>query len=193
MAIEQATIPDLSDIRRSISLAESCISNLAYYNAGWIVKDGRKVLLNDENFWVRANGNFLDIATLDWRKLFIDKSQDTKNFSVHNWKSFFPKHVEWLRQLFVTCSVTKNEFEEGGKSIINYRNKHLAHFEKPKIQLFYPKVNLMLKTASYLHLQLRTSAGSSISGYFESVEQFYNSELDDARKIILESIEKNRL
>jgi hypothetical protein len=62
--------------------------------------------------------------------------------------------------------------------------------EKPKIQLIYPKVNLMLKTSSYLHLQLRTSAGFSITGYFDSVEQFYDSEFYDARNLILESIEK---
>jgi hypothetical protein len=116
MVKELAITPDLSYARRSIRLAESFISNLGFYNADWIEKDGRKVLLTDQNFWLKANGNFLDIATLDVCKLFVDKSQDTKNFSVHNWKSFFPKHVEWLHQLFVTCSLNINEFEEGGKS-----------------------------------------------------------------------------
>ena len=191
MTNEHVNVPVLSDALRSLKLAESCISNLACYSAGWIEKDGTKVLLNDKNFWIRTNGNFLDIATLDWCKLFIDKSQDNRSFSIHNWKSFFPNHDEWLKQMFITSSITKSEFEEGGKSIVDYRNKHLAHLEKTEIPLFYPRVNLMLKTVSHLHLQLRTSAGFSISGYFDSVEEFYESEFTDARKIIIDSSAKN--
>ena len=92
--------------------------------------------------------------------------------------------------MFISSSITKSEFEEGGKSIVDYRNKHLAHLEKTEIPLFYPRVKLMLKTASHLHLELRTSAGFSISGYFETIEDFYESEFNDARKIIIESSEK---
>jgi hypothetical protein len=132
-----------------------------------------KLCLTMKIFGFERNGNFLDIATLDWCKLFIDKSQDNKNFSIHNWKSFFPNHVKWLNQMFISTLITKSEFEEGGKSIVDYRNKHLAHLEKTVIPLFYPRVNLMLKTVSHLHLQLRSSAGFSISGYFDSTEDFY--------------------
>lgn len=49
---------------------------MAYYRAGW--KD--KKLILGGNFWTGINGNCLDIAVLEWCKLFADRKDP------HHWK-----------------------------------------------------------------------------------------------------------
>lgn len=44
---------------------------MAYYRASW--EKGKPHA--DKNFWVGANGNFIEIAVLEWCKLFGDKKR----------------------------------------------------------------------------------------------------------------------
>ncbi len=45
------------------------LRNLAFYKAGW--RKGE--LIFKDQFWVNANGNFIDVCVLEWCKLFGDK------------------------------------------------------------------------------------------------------------------------
>ena len=49
---------------------------MAYYRAGW----KNKRLIRENEFWVSVNGNCIDIAVLEWCKLFGDVNDS------HYWK-----------------------------------------------------------------------------------------------------------
>ncbi|MFL9998747.1 hypothetical protein PQR34_45335, partial [Paraburkholderia sediminicola] len=56
-------------LRRAGILCCHFLRNLAFYKAGW--KKGEPIRAGQ--FWINANGNFLDICVLEWCKLFADK------------------------------------------------------------------------------------------------------------------------
>jgi hypothetical protein len=64
-------------LRRVLIVCHHCLTNIAYYRGGY---SGKKPTYDREsNFWLTANGNFLDAAVLAWCKLFASKE-------AHNWK-----------------------------------------------------------------------------------------------------------
>jgi hypothetical protein len=76
--------------RRVVLLCTSFVRNVAFYRAAW--SDEAQPLLSernpkDANFWRQVNGNFIDIAVLDWCKLF-GNSKDTarKRLEKHHWR-----------------------------------------------------------------------------------------------------------
>jgi hypothetical protein len=180
--------PPLDRVLIAIQLAESCISNAACYSAGWEFINKNKYLINNNDFWTRSNGNFLDTATLEWCKLFIDKSTDKRSPGEYSWKNIFPDHSKWLSSMLIATNIEKNNFKEHGLAIINYRNKYLAHREKTDFTLYYPKIEIITKTASYLHASLLKDAGHSISGHYETITDLYNEKFNLARKEILFSL-----
>jgi hypothetical protein len=56
-------------VRRTAILCEHCLRNIAFYRAGWYRQSKIRV---SRQFWIGANGNFMDIAVLEWCKLFAD-------------------------------------------------------------------------------------------------------------------------
>src|SRR5271165_4315169 len=57
-------------LRRVLVLCCYFVQNLAFYRAGWDNKIFRRYR---SQFWVTANGNFLDHCVLEWCKLFGDE------------------------------------------------------------------------------------------------------------------------
>lgn len=55
--------------RRMAKLCVHCLRNLAYYRAWY--EEGKPH--QNRNFWINANGNFVEIALLEWCKVFGDR------------------------------------------------------------------------------------------------------------------------
>lgn len=178
----------LQRITVAIELTESCISNIACYKAGWTSNKLERRLINASSFWTRINGNFLDVATLDWCKLFLDKNIDKHSPGEYCWKNIFNNHSEWLDVMYCETGINEQDFKKYGMDILNYRNKFLAHRDKNEMALYYPRTEILLKTASYLNLKLMKDAGYSISGNYFSIHEFYTNEYNLARREILASI-----
>lgn len=56
-------------LRWTAILCGHAIANMASYRGGLKGKN----VTRSENFWKRANGNFMDIAVLEWCKFFADR------------------------------------------------------------------------------------------------------------------------
>jgi hypothetical protein len=157
---------DARKIRRIGVLCLYCIGNIASYRAGWTNK---KVFRVNTDFWRKVNGNFLDIATLDWCKIFVE--HDGK----HHWSTIFPDKKSFRADLFSGINVSEKDFRNEIKEIKKYRDKFLAHLDEPTA-LYYPKSEIMLKSSMFLYHLLATSPKTrmALSGALIDPQDFYD-------------------
>lgn len=135
---------DEERIRRVTILCCHCLRNIAFYRAGWKQGDSRV----KRQFWVNANGNFLDIAVLEWCKLFTDRNGG------HHWKRVVSNHSSFATGLFARLGMTKKEFENYAEPIMRYRNKFVAHLDDERVANI-PRLRMALRSTAYLYDHLR--------------------------------------
>lgn len=106
-------------IRRVLLLCAHFARNRAYYLAGWNAQGPR---IKNE-FWITVNGNFMDIATLEWCKLFAD------NKGPHYWRNVVADPGTFEPALYAAIGVTAEQFAETIKEMRTYRDKFVAHLD----------------------------------------------------------------
>jgi hypothetical protein len=136
-------------IRRTFQVTNNCISNIAAYKANW-----RKNAMNESklvverDFWNRANGNFLDIAVLEWCKVFSERNGE------HHWSRIFKTKQDWMSEFCQHMNMSQKEFHAELQRVVKYRNKYVAHLEP--IPMKYPSMNFLLKSISYLYEKIHS-------------------------------------
>lgn len=116
------------------------LRNSAFYRSGW--RNGRRVFR--EQFWVNANGNFLDIAVLEWCKLFADQK------SKHHWRKVVTDQDQFLNGLLATLEITEAELSSYGSEMRTYRDKFVAHLdEEPRANI--PRLKVAKASVVYLY------------------------------------------
>lgn len=131
-------------IRRVAILCCHCLRNIAFYRAGW--KEGSH--RTTRQFWVNANGNSLDIAVLEWCKLFADRN------GKHHWRRVITDHPSFGAGLYARLGMSKREFENYAKPILRYRNKFIAHLDEERVA-HIPRMRMALRSTAYLYDHLR--------------------------------------
>jgi hypothetical protein len=105
-------------------LAKLCIQfarNMAYYLAAW--DEARNYRGPTGNFWVTTDGNFLDMAVLEWCKLFGDRK-------AHQfWGAVVSDAVAFEAALLLAVDQTPDEFAQQAQVARAYRDKFLAHLD----------------------------------------------------------------
>jgi hypothetical protein len=164
-------------IRRIASLCLYIIGNIACYRAGWTDKKTFKI---NTDFWRKVNGNFLDIATLDWCKLFVDFK------GKHHWSTIFSDKKVFREKLIASIKLSEEDFKSEVVEIKKYRDKFLAHLDEPT-NLYYPKSEIILKSSMYLYYQLATNPKTrlALSGVNIEPQDFY----DEYYQVALKEIE----
>src|SRR5271167_5232087 len=87
--------------RRGALLCAHFVRNLAYFRAGW---NGRQIKFPAAEIWATINSNFLDIAVLEWCKLFADQS------AKHGLRKVLADPSPFLPQLMADCRVSDVEW-----------------------------------------------------------------------------------
>lgn len=167
-------------IRRTFQLANHCISNIAAYKANWRKEaTSESQLVVERDFWKRANGNFLDIAVLEWCKVFSERNGE------HHWSRSFKPTQDWMREFCKHMSMSQKEFHAELQRVVKYRNKFVAHLEPMPMK--YPSMDFLLKSVSYLyekiHSDPRTCA--AVNGYELSASELFTEQLRRATAEVL--------
>jgi len=158
-------------IRRVGILCCHCLRNLAFYSAG---EHNERI---SGQFWINAFGNFLDIAVLEWCKLFGDKR------GKHYWGEVVTDKSAFLEGLLEVVTLTKDCFDVYIDAMRIYRDKHVAHLDlvDPKS---YPNICVALRSTVYLYDYLR--AHEDEGGFFadapDSASAFYKKFLEEGLK-----------
>ena len=121
-------------------LCNNCLRNIAFYRAGWA--HGR--LRVQEQFWINASGNFIDIAVLEWTKLFADKK------GKHHWSKLPSVPASFLADLCGFLDISNHEFEAYIDEVRTYRDKFIAHLDDERI-MHIPKLRPARKSVAYLY------------------------------------------
>lgn len=127
-------------LRRVGILCCHFLRNLAFYKSGW--RKGE--LIFKDQFWVNANGNFIDVCVLEWCKLFGDKRGQ------HHWQKVITDQAAFLTGLLNAVGQTEGEFEAYIKEMRTYRDKFIAHLDSEEV-MNIPKLKVARKSVSFLY------------------------------------------
>jgi hypothetical protein len=105
-------------LRRVVILCEHFVRNLAYYRAG---HDGLSKA--SPQFWVTVNTNFIDMAVIEWCKLFGDRR------GRHFWGDVLTDASRFEAEMLRHLGITAPEFAGYVNEMRTYRDKFLAHLD----------------------------------------------------------------
>lgn len=124
-------LPHRDRMRRVVFLCCDFARNVAFYRAG--MSECTSSLLSETHpqaaFWRQVNGNFFDMAVLDWCKLFVDR--DGKQ----TWRNVVSDSADFEAKLLTDCHVSKQDFAELTQKFRHYRNKYLAHLDDEETRI----------------------------------------------------------
>jgi len=88
-------------LRRVALVCCHCLRNVAFYRAGW--RGGN--LLMQHQFWINANSNALDVAVLEWCKLFAEYH------GKHHWRNVVLNPAAFISGLCAALNVSVDQFQ----------------------------------------------------------------------------------
>jgi hypothetical protein len=143
-------------LRRVVILCESFTRNYAYYRAAW--HDAVKHLLHADHeqasFWRQANGDFIDVAVLEWCKLFTDFK------GKHCWRKVVTDPGTFEAALLSHIGKTAAEHQQLCKSMWNYRSQFVAHLDDEKVA-YLPMLDGGWKAVQFYHEHVVTNEGTA--------------------------------
>ena len=105
-------------LRRVVLLCVHFSRNLAYYRAGH-----DRLTNASPSFWITIDGNFLDMAVMEWCKLFGDQK------GRHSWVKVVTDPSRFEAELLSHLGIGPRELEGDVNEMRIYRNKFLAHLD----------------------------------------------------------------
>jgi hypothetical protein len=116
------------------------IGNLAFYRAWHIAGRPRQ----NEHFWVAANGAFLDIAVLEWCKLFGDPR------GKHYWAKVVTNADEFRAGLLHRLAISNAAFDTYIREMRTYRDRFVAHLDDDE-QMQIPRLRIARRSTTHLY------------------------------------------
>jgi len=98
-------------------------------------------------FWKNANSGCVDIAVLEWCKLF------TEVRGKHYWAKSVPDEDAFKQDLYARLEVTEPEFARYGKAIKHYRDKFVAHLDE-EAAMFIPRLRQARRSVAFVALHV---------------------------------------
>jgi hypothetical protein len=121
-------------------------------------------------FWKNANSGCIDIAVLEWSKLFMEVR------GKHHWVKSVPDEEAFKLTLYARLRITEPEFIEYGKKIKHYRDKFVAHLDEEPTR-FIPRMRQARCSVAFLFDFLRNEPVTAdfLPDVRESARERYNS------------------
>ena len=165
-------MPSPKRVRRAGLLCCHCVRNIAYYRAGWV----NGSLVSPADFWKNTNSNFIDIAVLEWCKLFADPK------GKHNWRKVVPDRDQFLENLYEVTGVTEGEFKAKRRETKKYRDKFVAHLDDD-LRMYVPELDILLSSTQYLFDVIRMAFPDYLADAPEDLMGFYEESFVHGRTI----------
>jgi len=132
------------------------------------------------SFWRFIYGGMLDIAVIEWCKVFGTDDQPT------HWKNYVTDQNAFRKELLSFLAITQDQWSQYWQHMIDYRNSHAAHHLGLKEGDTYPALDLALKSCFYYYSKLIEEVKAlGINNLPESLEvyseNFYKQALEIAK------------
>jgi hypothetical protein len=97
------------------------------------------------NFWRIIYGNLLDVAVLEWCKVFGSHSEPT------HWKNVVTDHNKFRNGLLQSLNIDRTRWESYWDEMKKYRDTWIAHHTEPQASTHYPNLELALESSYYYY------------------------------------------
>ncbi|CAM2977542.1 hypothetical protein LEAN103870_11490 [Legionella anisa] len=131
-------------LRRVAILCCHFARNCSYYRASWIDKKTSKA---KTQFWITIQSNFLDIAIMEWMKLFGNNNDQ------HHWKNIVTEPDSFKANMLHHCKLTSEEFDSYHKEMKSYRDQFVAHLDSELIMQI-PDLTNAINTTEYYYASI---------------------------------------
>ena len=141
-------------IRRIALLCCHFTRNVAYYRLGYVGENGIGPLKQATEFGVTVNSNMLDIAVLEWCKLFADRKGH------HHWRKLVRDDAEqglFFSDLLHTLGINEAVWHRYLDEFRVYRDKFVAHLDTEEVAQI-PQLNIALQSTFFLYTRLLADA-----------------------------------
>ena len=118
----------------------------------------------------------MDVAVLEWCKLFADRR------GVHCYKNVLTNPDEFEAELLNHLEMSAADFETYCTGVRSYRDKFVAHLDDdPKAK--YPHLDIAIKSTKFLYNYLRNHEDDSdhLDGLPRNSESIYRLALNEAK------------
>ena len=130
------------------------------------------------NFWCLIYGNLLDVAVLEWCKVFGSDAEPT------HWKRVVSDHVAFRRDLLTELAMDEQAWEEYWQEMKTYRDSLVAHHVDPNSLTRWPHLDAALRSCyfyySYLIRELRNLGDNQ---YPDNLEEYCERFAAQAKEI----------
>lgn len=137
------------------------------------------------NFWRLIYGGLLDLAVLEWTKIFGSNAEPS------HWKGVVDDQVTFRKDLLAFVGISESEWEAYWKEMKGYRDEGVAHHSNCPSVTQYPVLDLALKSSyfyySYLVPKYRAEGGTK---YPDDIEEYCNrlkSQISDIGKLAIDA------
>jgi hypothetical protein len=137
---------NIKRLRRALILCVHCARNTSFYRQGW----KRKKPVFRGQFLITANSNFLDVAVLEWCKLFGDPK------GKHHWAKVVDDRSAFERTLLDDLSLTADQFAAFIKDVRRYRDRFLAHLDDDE-KMNIPNLDIIIASVRFLYRYLMSN------------------------------------
>ena len=127
-------------LRRAALLCLHCLRNLAFFRAA----HEARAQWGGQQFWITTHNNFLDIAVLEWCKVFGDRK------AKHHWRKLVTDQDAFLLQLLGHLRLTEALFEAYIAESRTYRDKFIAHLDNED-RMEIPNMSPAIKSAQFFY------------------------------------------
>ncbi len=160
-------------IRRAILLCIHFTRNLAFTRA--ITKNVTHK--NEGDFWITLDGNCLDVAVLEWCKLFGEPK------GKHSWEKIIDSKDGFRSKLKTSLGIDDEAWDRQVNELRSYRDSFIAHLDNNKT-MNIPKMELPKNMLFFLHSELKELIDSRVhlQGYDFPLEEYYENMFKYAEK-----------
>ncbi|SOE98072.1 hypothetical protein SAMN05446635_6030 [Burkholderia sp. OK233] len=140
--------------RRQATLSCAIIRNIAFYYAGWVTGDGQGRLKDDTDVGRTINSNFIDVAVLEWSKLFVDWE------AKHHWRRFVKDteaRTAFRSGLLAVIGLDRAAWEQYHADVKTYRDHFIAHLDDDDVMI-PPRLRIALDSTVFFYQHLVANA-----------------------------------
>jgi hypothetical protein len=150
---ESEPLPHRDRMRRVVLLCCAFARNVAFYRAAWT--DQAQPLLSkrhpEASFWRQVNGNFLDMAVLDWCKLFGDqKDTPYRRLGKHHWRRVVSDPEKFEARLLVQLNTNAEGIAALITKMRDYRDKFVAHLDD-ELTMYLPELDAAREAVTFYY------------------------------------------
>jgi hypothetical protein len=160
-------------LRRVALLSVHFARNLAYYRAG----HGR-LTRSSAQFWINVDGNFIDMALIEWCKLLADPK------GKHYWANVVNDPSRFEGVMLGRLDMTGADFSAYVRGVRKYRDKFVAHLDDQAV-MDIPTLETAYTAAKfyYRHVMQHEAAAEDVFGLPANLANYYDHCFGEARAI----------